>query len=82
MVRMLYSLEWSRPATPGMIAPNAAATARFGVPDLKAAMYLLGYYGGPPRSPLLPLNDTQRGALRAILVEAGLLPQCPEAEDL
>lgn len=63
-----------------MIAPNTAVTARFGVPGLKAAMDLLGYYGGPPRSPLLPLSDAQQETLRAILGEAGLFPQCPEAD--
>ncbi len=56
-----------------MIAPNTAVTARFGVPGLKAAMEMVGFYGGPPRSPLLPLNDAQKETLRAILVEAGIL---------
>ena len=56
-----------------MIAPNAAVTARFGVPGLKAAMETVGFYGGPPRSPLLPLNEAQKETLRTILVEAGIL---------
>ncbi|MBI4735896.1 MAG: dihydrodipicolinate synthase family protein [candidate division NC10 bacterium] len=56
-----------------MIAPNTAVTARFGVPGLKAALDLLGYYGGPPRSPLLPLNDAQKDTLRSVLVGAGIL---------
>ena len=56
-----------------MIAPNAAITACFGVPGLKAAMEMMGYYGGPPRSPLLPLSDAQEETLRGILVEAGIL---------
>ncbi len=56
-----------------MIAPNTAVTARFGVPGLKAALDLLGYYGGPPRSPLLPLNDAQEDTLRSVLVGAGIL---------
>jgi 4-hydroxy-2-oxoglutarate aldolase len=56
-----------------MITPNAAVTARFGVPGLKAAMDLVGLYGGMPRSPLLPLNDAQKETLRTILVEAGIL---------
>lgn len=55
-----------------MIAPNTAVTARFGVPGLKAALDLLGYYGGPPRSPLLPLNDAQKETLRSVLVGAGI----------
>ena len=56
-----------------MIAPNAAVTARFGVPGLKAALDLLGYYGGPPRSPLLPLNEGQKDTLRSVLAGAGIL---------
>ncbi len=56
-----------------MIVPNSAVTARFGVPGLKAAMDMVGYYGGPPRSPLLPLGDAQKETLRRILVEAGII---------
>lgn len=56
-----------------MIVPNGAVTARFGVPGLKAAMDMLGFKGGSPRSPLLPVSDAQKQALRAILVEAGIL---------
>lgn len=56
-----------------LIVPNNAVTSRFGVPGLKAAMDLLGYYGGPPRSPLLPVSEAQREIIRGILVEAGIL---------
>lgn len=56
-----------------LIAANDAVTARFGVPGLKAAMELVGFYGGPPRSPLQPLNNEQREVLRGILKEAGIL---------
>jgi 4-hydroxy-2-oxoglutarate aldolase len=56
-----------------MIAPNTAVTARFGVPGLKAALDMLGYYGGSPRSPMLPLPEAQKETLRNILVEAGIL---------
>jgi len=56
-----------------MIPVNTAVTARFGVAGLKATLDMLGYYGGPPRSPLLALNDTERQALREILVAGGVL---------
>ena len=52
-----------------MIVPNGAVTGKFGVPGLKAAMDMLGYYGGPPRSPLLPLPESQKPVLRGILVD-------------
>jgi 4-hydroxy-2-oxoglutarate aldolase len=56
-----------------MIPVNAAVTARFGVAGLKAALDMLGYYGGPVRSPLQALTDTERQALHGILAEGGLL---------
>jgi 4-hydroxy-2-oxoglutarate aldolase len=31
-------------------------TTVYGVPGLKAALDLTGYYGGPPRHPLLPVR--------------------------
>ena len=56
-----------------MIPVNAAVTARFGVAGLKAALDMMGYYGGPVRSPLLELADGERQSLREILVAGGLL---------
>jgi 4-hydroxy-2-oxoglutarate aldolase len=56
-----------------LIEANTAVTSRFGVPGLKAAMDMLGYYGGPVRSPLLPLSEEDQAALRKVLVKAGLL---------
>lgn len=56
-----------------MIPVNAAVTARFGVPGLKLALDWLGYYGGPPRSPLGPLDHAQQASLRAVLIEGGIL---------
>ncbi len=57
-----------------MIPVNSAVTARFGIPGLKAAMDMLGYYGGPVRSPLLDLTEDARRTLREVLQEGGLLP--------
>jgi len=56
-----------------MIAPNNAVTGRFGVPGLKAAMEMVGLYGGNPRSPLQPLPAEQKDTLRRILTDAGIL---------
>jgi 4-hydroxy-2-oxoglutarate aldolase len=50
-----------------------AATSQFGVPGLKAAMNLLGYAGGLPRLPLLPLGANQQAELEKMLREAELL---------
>ena len=60
-----------------MIPVNAAVTARYDIAGLKAALDMLGYYGGPVRSPLLDLTDSDRDALRAILIDGGILPPSP-----
>ncbi len=52
---------------------NAAVTAHFGIPGLKAAMEMLGHYGGSVRSPLMDLTEMEREALREVLVEGGVL---------
>ncbi len=57
-----------------ILAPNAAVTGGFGIPGLKAAMDMLGYFGGPPRKPLLPLPEEDKARLRDVLIAAGLLP--------
>jgi 4-hydroxy-2-oxoglutarate aldolase len=56
-----------------MVPVNAAVTARFGIAGLKAALDMLGYYGGPVRPPLLDLTQGECEALRAVLDEGGLL---------
>jgi 4-hydroxy-2-oxoglutarate aldolase len=55
-----------------LIALNAAVTARWSIPGLKAALELLnqGYYGGPPRMPLRPLCEEDRRLLRQIMTDA------------
>lgn len=58
-----------------MLPVNLAVTTKWGVSGLKAAMDMLGYYGGPPRLPLLPLDEERRSELGAILQQAGLLPK-------
>ena len=35
-------------------------TTKYGIPGLKHAMDLNGYYGGPPRLPLVPVNQVQQ----------------------
>lgn len=67
------NLEAARAVQLPLIAVNAAVTARYGVAGLKAAMDMLGYYGGPPRPPLLPLTEDEKATLRGTLVKAGLL---------
>ena len=56
-----------------MIPVNQAVTATYGVPGLKAAMDILGYFGGDPRPPLLPSSDKEKSEIREILIRADLL---------
>lgn len=56
-----------------LIPVNTAVTGRFGIAGLKAALDMLGYYGGPVRSPLQPVNEGEQRVLREVLVEGGLL---------
>jgi len=44
-----------------------------GVPGVKVAMDLLGYQGGDPRPPILPLAEKGRAKVRETLVQNGLL---------
>jgi 4-hydroxy-2-oxoglutarate aldolase len=56
-----------------MLPVNTAVTATYGVPGLKAALDMLGYFGGDPRPPLLPASEKERGEVGEILKKAGLL---------
>lgn len=56
-----------------MIPLNAAVTDTYGVAGLKAALDMLGYYGGPVRAPLLELGPEQRQALAKTLAQSGFL---------
>jgi len=56
-----------------MIPVNQAVTAIYGVPGLKAAMDMRGYFGGDPRLPLLPSSEQERSEIEEILKKADLL---------
>jgi 4-hydroxy-2-oxoglutarate aldolase len=73
--RLFKAGQWAEAAElqRTMIPVNAAVTARFGIAGLKAAMDMLGYYGGPVRSPLLAPSESDRQVLRSVLIEGGIL---------
>jgi 4-hydroxy-2-oxoglutarate aldolase len=56
-----------------LLPVNLAITSRFSIGGLKAALDMVGFYGGPPRLPLLPLDDEGRQEMQSILKTAGLL---------
>ncbi len=56
------------------LAPLSRAVAQtFGVPGLKYSLDMVGYYGGPCRLPLLPLDDESKKEIKAVLSKLGLL---------
>lgn len=44
-------------------------TTKYGVPGLKHAMDLSGYYGGPPRLPLTPVGDAAKREIEAAFAD-------------
>ena len=67
------NLDTARDLQLKMIPVNQAVTAVYGVPGLKAAMDMLGYFGGDPRLPLLPSSERERSEIEDILKKADLL---------
>lgn len=65
--------EEARALQSRLLPVNQAVGGYLGIPGVKAAMDMRGFYGGPPRRPLLPLGEKEKGALRDILVKAALL---------
>jgi 4-hydroxy-2-oxoglutarate aldolase len=65
-------LAAARDLQAGLIEPNIAVTSRFGVAGLKAAMDLIGLYGGPVRSPLQPLSAEESAQLEQVLRQASI----------
>jgi 4-hydroxy-2-oxoglutarate aldolase len=56
------------------LAPlNRALTRTLGIPAIKFALDLLGYAGGTPRPPLLPLDEPGKEEVRQLLARLGLL---------
>ncbi|MFV1858130.1 MAG: dihydrodipicolinate synthase family protein [Anaerolineales bacterium] len=67
------NLESAREIQASLLGPNEAVTARFGVAGLKAALDLVGFYGGPVRAPLQAITREEHAILENILAEAGLI---------
>lgn len=50
-----------------------AVTVKYGIGGLKAALDLIGYYGGPVRAPLEDANDDARREIARLLEAAGVI---------
>jgi 4-hydroxy-2-oxoglutarate aldolase len=56
------------------IIPLAKAlTSKYGIPAIKAALDMLGFYGGPPRRPLLSIDENQKTEIHQLMEKADLL---------
>jgi 4-hydroxy-2-oxoglutarate aldolase len=66
-------LEGARELHYKLFRLNHSVSGSFGVAGVKHAMDLAGYYGGPPRLPLLPLRDEEKAVIRKAISQAGLL---------
>jgi len=56
-----------------LIPLNKAIIQTYGIPGIKYALDLLGYNGGSPRLPLLPLDEKGKEEIKTLLDELGLL---------
>jgi len=77
----LYDLGVARKLEEGrelqfkLIQINQTVSGKFGVAGVKAAMDFAGFYGGPPRAPLLALTPEEKKKLREDLLISGFLKE-------
>jgi 4-hydroxy-2-oxoglutarate aldolase len=56
-----------------VITVNQRIVGNYGIPGIKCALDLLGYFGGDPRPPLRPVSRDVRENIRQLLSNAGLV---------
>jgi dihydrodipicolinate synthase/N-acetylneuraminate lyase len=52
-----------------IVQPATRVASQMGIPALKYALDLNGYYGGPPRLPFLPLTGEQRTEVEKLMAD-------------
>jgi 4-hydroxy-2-oxoglutarate aldolase len=65
-------LKEARDLQLSLVPLNKALTQTMGIPATKHALDILGYFGGGPRSPLLPLDAQGKRQVRKLLRDLGL----------
>lgn len=65
-----------------MLPASKIIVAQNGIPGVKCAMDLVGYRGGQPREPLLPVSDAQKNAIRALIAKLDAQGHAPKATSL
>ena len=66
-------LEEARKLQLKLLPLNNILVNKYGIPSIKYALDLVGYYGGPPRRPLLPLSDKKKKEVKEVLKNTGIL---------
>jgi 4-hydroxy-2-oxoglutarate aldolase len=56
-----------------LIPLSKSLTQIHGIPGIKYALDLLGFYGGSPRPPLMPLEEKEKAGIALLLQKNGLL---------
>jgi 4-hydroxy-2-oxoglutarate aldolase len=65
-------LEGARTLHHKLFRLNQSVSGSFGVAGVKYAMEVAGYYGGPPRRPLLPLKENDKKRIKEAIAKEGL----------
>ena len=67
--------EWQKASAlqRDIIPLNNAIIQKYGIAGTKYAMDLLGFYGGPPRNPILPLDTSGKKGIETILQRLKLI---------
>ncbi len=67
------NFEEARALQKQILRLNSLVTSKYGVAGLKAALEMIGYFGGLPRRPMLPIGDDEKAEIRDALVELGII---------
>jgi 4-hydroxy-2-oxoglutarate aldolase len=70
---MAGEFEKAREIQLRILAVNQKIVGNYGVPGIKCALDHLGYFGGDPRPPLMPVTQEVGVSIRKILEGAGLI---------
>lgn len=65
-------IDEARKAQRSVLSLNALVTSKCGVAGLKAALDMIGFFGGAPRKPMLPATDAEKAEIRKALGKLGL----------
>jgi dihydrodipicolinate synthase/N-acetylneuraminate lyase len=60
-------LELAQTKQQNVVAASKLVVSTLGIPAVKHAMDVNGYYGGPPRLPLLPLSAAQKAEVESVM---------------